>query len=499
VDLAKAGNRLAGRYRLDQRLLSIATAETWLALDEKLNRNVTVDLLAASDVRARDVLDAARAAAVVTDPRFQQVLDAVENDGLVYVVKEWVEDAHPLADALVGGPLPTHEATELAITLADAMAGAHESDLTGVALDLDAVLRTTIGQIKIRGLRLDTVLDGTGATVGDDPSATSARAIGAILYASLTARWPLETVSRLPAAPRDNGRPCSPAQVRAGIPHAIDELTMRMLLDPPPRGKALRSPKDIAVALNGLPRHRPEPTTETLAVASPASPHLVTRQLPAAPPAPLVSNAGRMATIAVVCVLVLGLGLLGWQLTSRHASGSTNGGGAATTSHSSTPSVATVALTIKGASVWDSSNGSEHVSQIGNTYNGSTAGWTTSTYDNGPPLAPYKAGTGIIYDLGSVQTFSTATVTIGVAGAVVETRVAPSSMTTLPPITNSAPPGFTKVAAASATSTSVTLTAGSPVHTRYVLIWFTSLPHQNADQFNGPGYRDSIISVKLYS
>ncbi|NED90281.1 serine/threonine protein kinase, partial [Streptomyces sp. SID11233] len=75
--------------------------------------------------RAREVLAAARSTALLTDPRFVQVLDAVEDDDLVYVVHEWLPDATELTALLAAGPLQAHEAYEMVRHVSQAMAAAH--------------------------------------------------------------------------------------------------------------------------------------------------------------------------------------------------------------------------------------------------------------------------------------------------------------------------------------------------------------------------------------
>ena len=71
-----------------------------------------------------------------------------------------------------------------------------------------------------------------------------------MLYAALTARWPGETSTapaRPPRAPMTP--PCHPRQVRAGVPHDLDELTCRALGLPGTRKGGLTDPGELARAL----------------------------------------------------------------------------------------------------------------------------------------------------------------------------------------------------------------------------------------------------------
>lgn len=68
-------------------------------------------------------------------------------------------------------------------------------------------------------------------------------------------------------------------------------------------------------------------------------------------------------------------------------------------------------------------------------------------------------------------------------------------------MSNNAPAGFTRQGTESGVGGAAAITfTFTPVTTRYVLLWFTALPHQAPDQ-NHPldGYRDNIADVKIYS
>jgi len=84
-----------------------------------------------------------------------------------------------------------------------------------------------------------TLVGDDGRVVLADARADSAdsvesdiRAVGGLLYFSLTGHWPQTEVGRsaLPDANRDaNGNPTPPRQIRAGVPAYLDDLTMDLL------------------------------------------------------------------------------------------------------------------------------------------------------------------------------------------------------------------------------------------------------------------------------
>src|SRR5262249_23843624 len=63
--------------------------------------------------------------------------------------------------------------------------------------------------------------------------------------------WPGGEWPSLPPAPEVDGHPCSPRQVRAGVPVGIDDVACRVLFERTPDGSPLvTTPAMLATALN---------------------------------------------------------------------------------------------------------------------------------------------------------------------------------------------------------------------------------------------------------
>src|SRR5579862_9313359 len=107
--IAEPGNRLGGRYRLEDRVNASAGWSAWKAIDETLARPVTVLTFAPGFPRIPQVVTAARAASRLTDPRMAQVFDVEDGGGQAYVVLEWV-GGESLTDLLGNGPLDPSQA-----------------------------------------------------------------------------------------------------------------------------------------------------------------------------------------------------------------------------------------------------------------------------------------------------------------------------------------------------------------------------------------------------
>ncbi|MGW0839585.1 protein kinase family protein [Streptomyces sp. NPDC002787] len=507
-----SGHKLARRYRLEECVTRLDGFSSWRAVDEKLRRAVGVHVLPADHARARSVLAAARSSALLGDPRFVQVLDAVEENDLVYVVHEWLPDATELTALLASGPLEPHDAYQMVSQVSHAMAAAHREGLSHLRLNPSAVLRSAAGQWRIRGLAVNAALRGIGS---DTPQRTDTEAIGALLYAALTQRWPYENHAHgLSGLPKGVGL-IAPDQVRAGVHRGLSELAMRALANDGATASRHESPcttpEELVKAIGEMPRIRPpEPaftappdyqrTTFQQGSYGRQAPHQgVTQQLQPPPP-PLQSRTGRALKWAVSALLIAALGLGSWQLadalmshgdqssepdTSQTADGNDKG---------TDKAKPITTLSIKDAAEYYPDGKPQHAEDVGLTYDKSTSTyWRTYSYTAGPTLAPFKQGVGIVYDLGSVREVSAASIGLYYPGDhTTATLYAADSLSSSAPISS-----MTKIATNKTTGTELKISAKEPVKTRYVLVWLTDVPKAARDQFSGAGYKQAITNVKF--
>jgi hypothetical protein len=503
-----SGHKLARRYRLEECVTRVDGFSSWRAVDEKLRRAVGVHVLPTGHERARAVLSAARSAALLGDPRFVQVLDAVEEDDLVYVVHEWLPDAVELTALLAAGPLAAHEAYQLVTQISQAMSAAHREGLAHLCLDPSTVLRSEAGQYRIRGLAVDAALRGVSS---DRPKRSDTEAIGALLYAALTARWPYhEDAHGLSGLPKDLPL-VAPDQVRAGVHRGLSELAMRALVNdgatPSRQEQPCTTPEELAKAVAALPRIRP-PEPETPAFAQPAyrqPPARQTQALPArpmpapAPPPPaLPGRTGKILKWGVATLLLAALGLGSWQVADTLMRRENSSGNPAHQQKGSGgQQSAPRPLHIVGAQEYAPFGHPQHPDQVANTYDGKQSTyWRTYSYDQGPVLAPYKQGVGIVYDLGSKQKVTGATIDFLYAASGTDytsaTLYAADSLSS-----STQPADLRKLVTRTTTGKSEHLTVASPVSTRYVVVWLTALPHAAADAYSDAGYKQAITEVSF--
>ncbi|GGR74726.1 serine/threonine protein kinase [Streptomyces humidus] len=507
-----SGHKLARRYRLEECVTRLDGFSSWRAVDEKLRRAVGVHVLPADHVRARSVLAAARSSALLGDPRFVQVLDAVEENDLVYVVHEWLPDATELTTLLAAGPLEPHDAYQMASQIASAMAAAHREGLAHLRLNPNAVLRTSSGQWRIRGLAVNAALRGIAT---DAPQRTDTEAIGALLYAALTQRWPYENDAYgLSGLPKDVGL-IAPDQVRAGVHRGLSELSMRALVNDGATASrheaACTTPEELVKAIGEMPRIRPpEPaftappeyqrtTYQQGTYGRPATHPGVTQQI-TAPPPPLQSRTGKALKWAVSALLIAALGLGSWQLADAlmDRGNSDDSNRTQTTDEGDKNSTApkpVKPLKIQDAAEYVVSGSAQHPGDVGETYDrDSSTYWRTSSFIGGPNLAPYKPGVGIVYDLGSAKEISTAAIGLYYGGD--HTTVNLYAADSLNP-SPSALKSMKKIGTLTTTGTTATVKASKPVKTRYVLVWLTALPYAAGDQYSDAGHKQGITDVKF--
>ncbi|MEV6167764.1 protein kinase family protein [Streptomyces sp. NPDC051954] len=508
-----SGHKLARRYRLEECVTRLDGFSSWRAVDEKLRRAVGVHILPADHTRARSVLAAARSSALLGDPRFVQVLDAVEENDLVYVVHEWLPDAVELTSLLAPGPLEPHDAYQMASHVAAAMAAAHREGLAHLRLNPNAVLRTSSGQWRIRGLAVNAALRGISS---DTPQRTDTESIGALLYAALTQRWPYESDAYgLSGLPKDVGL-IAPDQVRAGVHRGLSELAMRALANDGATASRHESPcttpEELVKAIGEMPRIRPpEPTftappeyqrtTYQQGTYGRQAPRPGVPQPVQAPPPPLQSRTGKVLKWAVSALLIAALGLGSWQLADALMD---QGNKSDDTNQTQTPDdndkngdqgKPVESIGIKGAEEYVAGGDAQHPGDVDLTYDDSSStGWRTNSYNDGPEIV-IKPGVGIVYDLGSAQEVSTASLSLRYGGPHTTVKLyATDSLDSSTPLSS-----MKELGDVTTNSTSAKVTVDKPVKSRYVLVWLTAMPYSGEDSANysQPGYKQAITDVKF--
>jgi hypothetical protein len=511
---------VAGRYRLAERIGVQGESSTWRAADQALNRPVMVWTFAPGFRRADAVIAAARAAVQLPDRRLALVLDADDQGDFPYVVAEW-PPGRPLGELLAsGGPDEPASAAAMVAEAAGAVAAAHAFGLVHLCLGPSSLWRGPEGDVKISGLNVGAAIAGIEST---EPALADTRGLGQLLYAALTGYWPGTEQTLLPAAPRHGAEVYSPRQVRAGIPAQLDLVTRRALSDA--AVAPITDPVQLAYELaevagagapgrvRGVPVHaaatRPDavPVEPALWLDPPAQVAEPMGWTPAAQPAtaelpriqsqpvrsrppqqarrPRGRPRGRARRAKAVLAGTLALAALGWVASgglSRTHDGVTDQGagishaGVANPAQRSSAQARTPrSLQPLSAQAFDPNGQGDNDRLAPLAIDRSlTTAWQTEWYDS-PAFGNLQPGTGLVLDMGRVETITGARILLGASrGADFQLRAGMSagSLADLPVLARETGAGGW-----------VRIRLSAPVHARYVVIWFTRLPADSAGTF----------------
>src|SRR5580704_11650530 len=141
-----------GPYEIVSRLGAGAMGEVYRARDPRLGRDVAIKILPAdvsSDAGRRARFEQeARAVAALNHPNILGLYDIGNEDGVSYIVTEFVA-GETLAALLERGPLPVRKLLDIAVQIADGMAAAHAARITHRDLKPANIMLTPEGRVKI--------------------------------------------------------------------------------------------------------------------------------------------------------------------------------------------------------------------------------------------------------------------------------------------------------------------------------------------------------------
>ncbi|MGL4175718.1 MAG: Stk1 family PASTA domain-containing Ser/Thr kinase, partial [Dermatophilaceae bacterium] len=206
---ALIGRTLDGRYRVVRRLADGGMATVYLAVDERLGRDVALKVmrphLAHDDTFVTRFRREARSAASLSHPNVVAVYDQGEDDGHVFLAMEYVS-GKTLREVLTAeGALSPRAALDVAESLLLALAEAHRSGLIHRDVKPENVILGESGTVKVadfglaRAVSSQTVTSSSGMLLGTvsylapeqvERSAADARsdvyATGLVLFEMLT-------------------------------------------------------------------------------------------------------------------------------------------------------------------------------------------------------------------------------------------------------------------------------------------------------------------------
>ncbi len=308
---------------------------------------------------------------------------------------------------------------------------------------------------------------------------------------------------RAPAADPDTGAP--------PVSALLDQATEEMTAIRPLRGDA-GSPADRA----GHAPLRPaadapvsRPRTAPLAGSrNPTVSAAVTGRAPSTTTVRTTTTTGTVgrphqprrwiAVLVALCLLLVLAGVVSAQVLSRRLGSSSSPATSSAPASSAPASTAPTGEVIPVSSARDfdpqGDTREENRAQVPYAVDGKTdTRWTTVTYKGNPELGGIKRGVGLVLDLGEARSVGSVKLRLSGDGTDVQLRVPAQD-----PATTSTPPmssdrSWRRVASRSDAGSSATLTPDSPVTTRFVLVYLTSLPKE------GSGYKGGIYEAEVLS
>lgn len=455
-----AGASVAGgRYRLLAPHGGARGLKFWQAHDTKLDREVALTFVDAEQRGGTDTSAAEGPQAVlsrtlrlgrINSPGLARVLDVVRGSSGGIVVAEWTP-GRSLREMADTNPSPVGAARAIR-ALASAAEAAHRG---GGALSIDHPDRV---RISADG---DAVL-AFPATLADADAPSDVRGLGAMLYALITARWPLGEPAPAPesgpAAPAvdarpvnsvggmkladrsDDGTPVEPRAVRPEVPFEISAVAVRAL----EQGGGIRTAATVQHILD---------QASVVDQKTDLMPALRLGQRPAGAvghglpdeddPEVRKARSNRMlialTTLGVLTVIVLALA--GWWLANLFAGSSSDEplteqniglttGAAEPSASAAAPPAATVPVTPTGATVFSPQGSADNPTTARLAVDGNPATeWSTDAYFEQFPS--FKNGVGLLVSLTDPARLSEVSITSPSPGTVVEIRSAPSDRPTL--------------------------------------------------------------------
>ena len=270
------GRLLDGRYRIEAQIARGGMATVYTAIDTRLGRSVAVKVMhtgLGSDVDfASRFVREAQSAARLNHPSVVAVFDQGEDDGVVYLVMEYVDGdtLRHLLDA--EAPLPPQRAVALLEQVLIAVSAAHDAGLVHRDLKPENVLIASNGQVKVadfglaRAVNANTsatatsgVLVGTVSYLAPElvlhqgaDARSDVYACGVLLYEMLTGRKPHEGETPIQVAYKHVHEDIPmPSAIRPELPPYLDALVARSTA----RERDLR-PADAKVLLRQARRVR---------------------------------------------------------------------------------------------------------------------------------------------------------------------------------------------------------------------------------------------------
>jgi serine/threonine-protein kinase len=485
------GELIAERYELEEVVGTGGMSSVYRAHDRLLERDVALKVLheqfGEDGEHVERFRHEARAVASLSHPNIVTVIDRGEQDGRQFIVFEYVagENLKNLIER--DAPLPEHEAVELGLQIARALAFAHEHGLVHRDVKPQNVLIADGSEPKVTDFGIARSLDvregitQTGTVLGTSDyiapeQARGSRAsvqtdiysLGVVLYELLTGELPFRGENFVAVAMRHINDPVpSVRALRPDVSPRLDAAIQKaMAKEPRARFASMDEfAAELEASLASPAANGTGPGDETLVVAPPSRRQRWKQERAMRPPVgrpsvwPLVLLLAGLAVLAVIFAIVFAF-----------TGSPTDFSGAAHKAGLGKPA-ASKPVHLVGAASYDpqGDNHVEHPERVRFAADGSSQTyWETEHYSGGLG----KNGVGVVLDAGKARKLSQVTVTTDTPGYTAEIEAGSSAGGPFTPVSSS------RVV----NGTTVFKLHGSAE--RYYVIWITDLGSNSSVHVN---------------
>jgi len=265
------GKILGNRYRIVEKIGDGGTAFVFKGLDTILNRHVTVKVLRPEYAGDQDFVRRfrreAQAAAGLSHPNIVSVYDVGHENGVHYIVMEYVQGRSLKALIEEMGRLNIYQAAEYAANIALALSHAHKHGIIHRDVKPHNILISDDGRVKVTDFGIAQAVTASTLTYsgeilgsvhyfspeqargGATDEKSDIYSLGIVLYEMLTGRIPYSGESPVSVAVKHLQEPFpDPEEVNPQIPRALCQI-VRKAVEKDPRYR-FQTAREMADALN---------------------------------------------------------------------------------------------------------------------------------------------------------------------------------------------------------------------------------------------------------